>query len=161
DLRLARDGQPHLPGDPAARLCVADGPVPDRVRVRDRHEPAHRPRLHRRRSTHPLHSRVEGAAMRGAPSSRSRRRETFWARYRKHRGAVAGLAVVTALTAVALLAPALAPYDPFALGDMALSVPSLRHPMGTDHLGRDILSAGAWGVRVSLLVGICSAVISI
>jgi peptide/nickel transport system permease protein len=90
-----------------------------------------------------------------------RRKETFWSRYKKHKGGVAGLLVVVLLTAVALLAPALAPYDPSALGDIALSVPSSLHLMGTDHLGRDILSAVAWGLRVSLLVGICSAIISI
>jgi peptide/nickel transport system permease protein len=90
-----------------------------------------------------------------------RRKETFWSRYKKHKGGVAGLLVVVLLTAVALLAPALTPYDPSALGDIALSVPSSLHLMGTDHLGRDILSAVAWGLRVSLLVGICSAIISI
>jgi peptide/nickel transport system permease protein len=89
------------------------------------------------------------------------RRQTFWRRFRKHRGAVAGLVVVVVLAAVALLAPALAPHDPSALGAMALSVPSPSHPMGTDHLGRDVLSAGVWGLRVSLLVGVCSAVISV
>jgi peptide/nickel transport system permease protein len=89
------------------------------------------------------------------------RRQTFWTRYRKHRGAVAGLVVMAVLTGVALLAPALAPHDPSALGAMALSVPSSRHPMGTDHLGRDVLSASVWGLRVSLLVGVCSAVISV
>jgi peptide/nickel transport system permease protein len=99
--------------------------------------------------------------MREPFSSSPRRKETFWGRYTKHTGAVAGLVVGAFLTGVALLAPALAPYDPFALGDMALSVPSSLHPMGTDHLGRDILSAVAWGLRVSLLVGFCSAVISV
>ncbi len=96
-----------------------------------------------------------------ALSSSLRRKETFWGRYKKHKGAVTGLVVVVLLTGVALLAPAFAPYDPFALGDIALSVPSSLHLMGTDHLGRDILSAVAWGLRVSLLVGICSAVISV
>jgi len=90
-----------------------------------------------------------------------RRRESFWARYRKHKGGVAGLLVMVVLTGVALLAPVLAPHDPFALGEMALSVPSAAHPMGTDHLGRDILSAVVWGLRVSLVVGIGSALISV
>jgi peptide/nickel transport system permease protein len=99
--------------------------------------------------------------MREALSSSFRRKETFWGRYTKHKGAVAGLVVVVLLTGAALLAPALAPYDPFALGDISLSVPSSLHLMGTDHLGRDILSAVVWGLRVSLLVGFCSAVISV
>ena len=85
----------------------------------------------------------------------------MWTRYREHRGGVAGLVVVVFLAAMAILAPALAPYDPLALGDRALSPPSLRHPMGTDHLGRDILSAVLWGLRVSLVVGIGSALISV
>jgi peptide/nickel transport system permease protein len=99
--------------------------------------------------------------MREALKPSLRRKETFWGRYKKHKGGVAGLVVVVFLTGVAVLAPGLAPYDPFALGDIALSVPSSLHLMGTDHLGRDILSAVAWGLRVSLLVGVCSAVISV
>jgi ABC-type dipeptide/oligopeptide/nickel transport system permease subunit len=91
--------------------------------------------------------------MREVPAAISAGRQTFWTRYRQHYGALAGLVVMMVLTVVALLAPSLAPYDPMALGDMALSVPSWSHPMGTDHLGRDILSAGAWGIRISLLVG--------
>lgn len=101
------------------------------------------------------------ATMREAFIPSPGRKETFWGRYQKHKGAVVGLAVVVVLMGVALLAPALAPYDPFALGDMALSLPSSLHPMGTDHLGRDIRSAVAWGLRVSLLVGFCAAVISV
>jgi peptide/nickel transport system permease protein len=89
------------------------------------------------------------------------RKETVWTRYQKHRGGVAGLLVVVFLTGVAMLAPALAPFDPLAMGDKALSPPSAQHPMGTDHLGRDILSAVIWGLRVSLVVGIGSALISV
>jgi peptide/nickel transport system permease protein len=99
--------------------------------------------------------------MREVPVAISAGRQTFWTRYRQHYGALAGLVVMMVLTVVGLLAPALAPYDPMALGDMALSVPSLSHPMGTDHLGRDVLSAGAWGIRISLLVGVSSALISL
>jgi peptide/nickel transport system permease protein len=69
--------------------------------------------------------------------------------------------MVLFLTGVACLAPVLAPSDPFSLGDMALSEPSPLHLMGTDHLGRDILSAVLWGLRVSLLVGVCAALIAV
>lgn len=74
---------------------------------------------------------------------------------------MAALLVVALLTVAALLAPALAPYDPLALGDTALNAPSVRHPMGTDHLGRDILSGVLWGLRVSLVVGLGAALISV
>lgn len=90
-----------------------------------------------------------------------RRRETFWSRYRKHKAGVAGLIVVLFLTCVACLAPVIAPQDPFSLGDMALSEPSSLHLMGTDHVGRDILIAVIWGLRVSLLVGVCAALIAV
>ncbi len=99
--------------------------------------------------------------MREGVEPAGQQRATVWTRYQQHRGGVAGLLVVAFLTVVALLAPALAPYDPLALGDMALSAPSVRHPMGTDHLGRDILSSVVWGLRVSLVVGIGSALISV
>jgi peptide/nickel transport system permease protein len=74
---------------------------------------------------------------------------------------VAGLLVLAFLTGAALLAPALAPYDPLALGEAALSAPSLSHLLGTDHLARDILSGVVWGLRVSLVVGLGSALISV
>ena len=69
--------------------------------------------------------------------------------------------VVAFLTVVAVLAPAVAPYDPLAMGTQALSPPSARHLMGTDHLGRDVLSGVLWGLRISLIVGIGSALISV
>ena len=69
--------------------------------------------------------------------------------------------VVAFLTVVAVLAPALAPFDPLAMGTQALHPPSARHLMGTDHLGRDVLSGVLWGLRISLIVGIGSALISV
>jgi len=65
------------------------------------------------------------------------------------------------LSVVALLAPVIAPFDPLALGTEALHPPSARHLMGTDHLGRDVLSGVLWGLRISLVVGIGSALISV
>ena len=104
---------------------------------------------------------AEAANARGTVRTVPRRQETFWNRYKKHKGGVAGLIVVFCLTGLALLAPILAPQDPFSLGDMALSGPSALHPMGTDHLGRDILSAVVWGLRISLLVGVCASFIAV
>jgi len=82
----------------------------------------------------------------------------FWRRYRRNRLAVAGLFLVLALSLVALLAPLLAPYDPMSTSLDSLQPPGTsRHPLGTDDLGRDILSGVIWGTRVSLLVGVTAA----
>jgi peptide/nickel transport system permease protein len=74
---------------------------------------------------------------------------------RKNKLAVASLLALILLMAVAIGAPWIAPHDPNET-DMAnvLAPPSLSHPLGTDQLGRDILSRIIWGARVSLQVGL-------
>lgn len=80
-----------------------------------------------------------------------------WRRLRRHRGAMAGLAIVTLFAAVALLAPLLAPADPFEQDlDAQLLPPSRVHWLGTDDLGRDLLTRIIYGGRVSLTVGVVS-----
>lgn len=66
-------------------------------------------------------------------------------------GAVS-LALTFALCLVGLLAPALAPHDPFAIVGPSLEAPSRAYPMGTDGLGRDLLSGVIFGARTSLIV---------
>jgi len=57
-----------------------------------------------------------------------------------------------AVTVLALLAPVLAPYDPIApIGDLALGPGSPQHPLGTDAIGRDLLSRVLFGIRASWL----------
>lgn len=73
-----------------------------------------------------------------------------------------GIGLVAALALMAIFAPFLAPYDPLAQNiDQRLKPPSLEHPMGTDHLGRDILSRVIWGSRISLLIASVVVLISI
>lgn len=80
--------------------------------------------------------------------------DTFWARLGRNRMAMTGLILVLSLFAVALLAPWLAPYDPNAIDLKELLMPpSQAHPLGTDTLGRDVLSRIIYGARISLLVG--------
>ncbi|MBI3635487.1 MAG: ABC transporter permease [Candidatus Rokubacteria bacterium] len=79
------------------------------------------------------------------------------ARRRRHRGLLAGTLLVLAFAGVALLAPAIAPHDPLAVAGGAgptLERPTRAHPLGTDALGRDLLSRVLWGGRVSLAVGV-------
>ncbi len=76
----------------------------------------------------------------------------------KNRLTVAGGLVVLVLVIVAVLAPLLAPYDYAALDYLrALEPPSSEHPLGTDELGRDVLSRMIYGARISLQVGFVAA----
>ncbi len=80
-----------------------------------------------------------------------------WRRY----GLVAvTLPVVVLVFAVSALAPLIAPYDPYALDVLVmLQGPSAAHPMGTDELGRDVLSRMIHASQVSITVGIVAVLI--
>jgi len=72
-----------------------------------------------------------------------------------------GAVIVLLFVAMACLAPVLSPNDPLATDWGALrQPPSAAHWMGTDDLGRDVLSRVIWGSRASLLVGVLSVVIA-
>lgn len=82
-------------------------------------------------------------------------------RFRRNPLAVAGAIIVITLFAVALLAPWLAPYDPDDFDARhVLEGPSVLHLLGTDGIGRDVLSRMLFGARVSLLVGFVAVGIS-
>jgi peptide/nickel transport system permease protein len=73
----------------------------------------------------------------------------------RHRGFLTGAGLVLLFALASLLAPALAPHDPTALaGAATLAPPMAAHPLGTDALGRDLLSRVLWAGRVSLAVGL-------
>ncbi|HET8567394.1 MAG TPA: ABC transporter permease [Candidatus Limnocylindria bacterium] len=73
---------------------------------------------------------------------------------------VVGGSLVLFLVLMALLAPWLAPYDPTLVDvSRALEPPSAEHLIGTDDLGRDVLSRVVWGSRISLAVGIIAVAI--
>jgi peptide/nickel transport system permease protein len=80
---------------------------------------------------------------------------------------VIGAAILLAICAIAVLAPALAPHDPYAQDLTRRLIPPLwypkgdwTHPLGTDNLGRDYLSRTLYGARISLLIGLSVMVIS-
>ena len=78
----------------------------------------------------------------------------FWKRFKKNKLAVAGGIIVVCLFFVAILAPFFSPYNPDEIDRKEiLDPPSIKHPLGTDDLGRDLLSRMIWGARVSLAVG--------
>jgi len=89
-------------------------------------------------------------------------RRTLARRVARHRGAVAGLAVVVLLLIVAAFAPLLAPFDPGAQAlDSGLSGPSRSHWLGQDRLGRDLLSRLLHGARISVAVGLGTVSLSL
>lgn len=93
-------------------------------------------------------------------SSRSGAALAFLRLFRESRYGPAGVVLLGLIILVALLAPAISPYKPAYLSSDMLVAPGAGHLLGTDHLGRDILSGVLWGTRVSLEVGFVSALIS-
>lgn len=85
-----------------------------------------------------------------------------WRRFRRNRPAMAALVLLVLLAASALLAPVISPY-PQTLQDLELgaSPPSAAHWLGTDDLGRDLLSRLLHGGRISLAVGLCATFVSL
>lgn len=69
-------------------------------------------------------------------------------------GGRTGAGLVGGLVVVALLAPVLAPADPYAISGPSLAPPGGMHPLGTDALGRDLLSGLLFGARASLVVAV-------
>ncbi len=82
-------------------------------------------------------------------------------RFRTNKLAVFGLLIIVILCIIAVLAPVLAPYNPNSLTAERLQTPSQTHFLGTDNVGRDVLSRIIYGTRISLTVGLVSAGIAI
>jgi len=104
----------------------------------------------------------------GAPRAPAGPLREFWGYFSANRGALAGLAIVVAVLAMAALADVIAPYPPDLTNNaMFLKPPawqqggSWAYPLGTDAIGRDILSRLIHGARLSLLIGMAVVAISI
>ncbi len=96
-----------------------------------------------------------GTAFAGLRQSRAIRRLS------RHPGAIIGGVVVVLFVAVALLAPWIAPYDPLKTSwSLVRKAPSAAHWLGTDEIGRDLLSRLIWGARASLFAGVVSVCVA-
>lgn len=74
--------------------------------------------------------------------------------------AVFGLVILVGLVVAAIFSAQLAPYDPFATNyDECLQQPSWKHLLGTDVIGRDILSRIIYGSRISLIIGVVATTV--
>jgi peptide/nickel transport system permease protein len=88
---------------------------------------------------------------------------SFWRSFLHKRGGVLGLGMLVIVILVAIFAPWIAPYDPYApvqatVADV-MAPPSAEHPLGTDERGRDVLSLVIYGARISLFVGFAASLI--
>lgn len=72
----------------------------------------------------------------------------------------AGFIILLLVMTVALAAPFIAPYDPYAPSTSALEPPSGQHWLGTNHIGQDILSQLIYAARTSLVVGLRVGILS-
>jgi peptide/nickel transport system permease protein len=96
---------------------------------------------------------VPESKTRGRQISTGRRLWGAFSIIRGSRVAMVGLAIVVFWVLVAILAPVIAPHDPFAQDSAAINTgPSGSHPLGTDNMGRDMLSRLIYGSRTILLL---------
>ena len=78
----------------------------------------------------------------------------------RSRPAVVGLTVIILIVVAGILAPLITPYDPNAQDYEFLEAPSSAHFMGTDDLGRDLMTRILYGARISLFVGVSTVLLS-
>lgn len=90
-----------------------------------------------------------------------------WRLLRKSKTGMAGAAIILLIVLTAMLAPVLSPHDPAAIDVAEMLAPpfwmsggSAEHLLGTDNLGRDILSRIIYGAQISLLVGGCAVLVA-
>lgn len=87
----------------------------------------------------------------------------FWQRYRRNRAALLGLVLFALVLLMALSAGVVDPGDPLRRAGAPLTPPFVdwATPLGTDQLGRDVLSGIFYGARISLLIGVVATLLAI
>lgn len=86
--------------------------------------------------------------------------QTVFRRFKRHHLAAVSLVILVVLGAAALLAPVIAPHDPNEIVGPFSGAPGREFWLGTDQIGRDVLSRLLYAMRISLLVGIMATLIS-
>jgi peptide/nickel transport system permease protein len=96
------------------------------------------------------------------PAGRSRTSNRAWRKLKANKAALVGFGFVGFFVLLAVLAPILPIPDPSATDWSAVrKAPSAAHWLGTDEIGRDILSRMIWGARASLMAGVFSVAIAV
>ncbi len=90
-----------------------------------------------------------------------KRLSNFWKLFRTSKLGIFGLSLILFFVFLAILAPLVAPYDPYEMVGGPFEMPSAEHPLGTDQIGRDLLSELIYGTRVSLLIGLTASFMAV
>ena len=158
----------HLRGAEGPRPADAPGAVPRLQRLGDLLQPGRRPAL---RLPRPAGEAVVSAV--AAPSARAgspgcaagARSRAPGSEYRAHRPGMIGLVILVLAVLMALAAPLLADESGLrainTTDNPTFASPSEFGPLGTDNLGRDVMTQFIWGARISLLVGLAATLIAI
>ncbi len=99
-----------------------------------------------------------------APKYREQQTMTqlVWHSYRRHKPAMIGTTIILIFALAAIFAPYISPWDPEKTDlDIMLQPPSAQHIMGTDELGRDLLTRILYGGRVSLSIGVMAMALAV
>lgn len=90
----------------------------------------------------------------GSEQSYRSLRQDVWRQFKRHKGAVVGLVLLTIIVVATVVGPFVYPHDPFEIDTGATNQPpSAEHILGTDNVGRDIFARVLFGGRISLSVG--------
>jgi peptide/nickel transport system permease protein len=100
------------------------------------------------------HEATRDADLASAERRAHGRLSQIWRQFSQHPGALAGAVVIVVFVLAGIFAPVIAPQDPNAISRDRRAAPSADHWLGTDELGRDLLSRVIYGARVSLRVGL-------
>ena len=95
-----------------------------------------------------------------APTKKKSMFADVWQRLKKNKGAIVSLFIILVIIIIAIFAPFIAPYSYDETESEGFAPSSYEHLLGTDKLGRDVLSRIIYGSRASLLIGVVSVAIS-
>ena len=103
------------------------------------------------------------ASAQALPAEKTKARENrAWKKMKRNRSAIAGLIIIAFFALLAIAAPILPLADPIATSWGAIrKAPSAAHWLGTDDIGRDVLSRMIWGAQASLMAGVISVAIAV
>ncbi len=106
---------------------------------------------------------VDDALLSGDVQTKHRSlRSDVWRQFKRHKGAVVGLVLLTIIVVASYIGPWVYPLDPFELDTAnANQGPSWGHPAGTDNLGRDVMARVLVGGRISLSVGFAAMLVGL